>query len=99
MNQAKLPIIQTEVGGRHAVPVVVVDGEGEAVNDAAAIVLFLVATNGDRFPNDCETTYTYDESGLNVATITKTTPGGAVYVQTWTRNGSQLGSKSGWVKR
>lgn len=80
--------------GTHA-EVVALGGKGGLV----AVCVFNQATNGEVFPADCQTTYTYDESGVNIATITKTTTEGISYVQTWTRTGSQLGSKSGWVRQ
>lgn len=64
------------------------------------MVLMNIATNGDRFPADSQTSYTYDSSGVNIATITKTTVEGVAYKQTWTRDAmSQLSSKSGWVRQ
>lgn len=104
-KQANIPVLNTSIGRRHAVPVVLVDERGDAVGPgaqevrAAAITRYLTATNGDTFPDDSQTSYTYDESGVNISTITKTTVSGAVYVQTWIRSGTQLGSKSGWVKQ
>jgi hypothetical protein len=64
------------------------------------VAVMNVATNGDRFPSDCSTSYAYDASGVNITSITKTTAQGVSYKQTWTRDAmGQLSVKSGWVKQ
>ena len=101
MEKAKIPVVHMTTGNVMATPVVQVDENGVATwsGSGGAVILYLIATNGDTFPNDCATTYTYDKIGMNIDTITNTTPSGSIYTQTWTRNGKQLGSKSGWVKQ
>lgn len=68
--------------------------------DRVPVVVMNVATNGEVFPSDSATSYTYDSSGVNITSITKTTPAGVAYKQTWTRDAmSQLSLKSGWVRQ
>ncbi|MYZ41416.1 hypothetical protein [Schauerella aestuarii] len=76
--------------------VVALGGKGGLV----AVCLYNMATNGDVFAADSQTAYTYDESGVNITSITKTTFDGISYKQTWTRDAmSQLSLKSGWVRQ
>lgn len=81
--------------GTHA-EVVALGGSGGLV----AVCVYNMATNGEVFPTDCQTAYTYDESGVNISSITKTTVDGISYRQTWTRDAmAQLSLKSGWVRQ
>lgn len=85
-----------DTGGGAFAPEVAVAPSGRAL----VVTLHLTATNGDTFSNDSATSYTYDESGLNITSITKTTADGVNYKQTWVRDGTtQLTSKSGWVRQ
>lgn len=64
------------------------------------VVVHNIATNGEIFPQDSSTDYDYDESGVNIVALTRTTPEGVSYKQTWVRNEmGQLQMKSGWVRQ
>lgn len=65
-----------------------------------AVVVHNIATDGSIFPQDSLTDYDYDSSGVNIVALTRTTPEGVSYKQTWTRNeAGQLQIKSGWVRQ
>lgn len=75
--------------------IVSIGGEGGRIG----VVVHNVATNGDIFPVDSETSYTYDSGGINILTLERITPEGVTYRQTWIRNDmGQLQTKSGWVR-
>lgn len=74
------------------------DGTVAPVISASSISM-IQANNGEFFPRDCETSYEYDSSGLNIMRVTKTTADGRTYVQDWEWNGASLGHVSGWVRQ
>lgn len=64
------------------------------------VVVHNIATDGSVFPVDSQTDYDYDSSGVNIVALTRTTPAGISYKQTWVRNEmGQLQMKSGWVRQ
>lgn len=75
-------------------------GMFKSMGESGVVTLHNFATNGETFPNDSQTEYTYDQAGVNITQIKKTAWDGRVFIQTWTRDGqSQLSLKSGWVKQ
>lgn len=69
-------------------------------NGRVAVVVHNIATNGEIFAVDCTTDYDYDSTGVNILALTRTTPEGVSYKQTWIRNEmGQLQTKSGWVRQ
>lgn len=81
----------------NAVPVWIVDAEGNAVGQANIAPVQDRDTNGDPVPTYKQHTFTYDNSG-NLLTDT-VSDGGSTWVRTFTyRNGQQV-TDSGWVRQ
>lgn len=81
----------------NAVPVWVVDADGNPVGMANNSVAQDRDVNGDPVPTYKPHTFTYDNSG-NVVTDT-VTDGGNTWVRTYTYQNGQQVSDSGWVKQ
>lgn len=74
------------------------DGTVAPVVSTSSVVM-IEAVGGELFPRDCETSYEYDTSGLDIQRVVKTTVDGRIFAQDWQWDGPSLAHVGGWVRQ